>query len=233
MTPTTPSGCHVSINRWPGRSDGIVRPSSWRDSPTAKSQMSMASCTSPRDSERIFPASIVTSSATSALCSPNSSPRRLTNAPRTGAGTARHSRNASLASAIAASTSAWPAAGTSNNASPVIGERALRDGPVPGEERSTPQFSRASRARERSSSVDETDSSCWGWVVVIGSSVSSGREMKIAYTTLYSGRRADVSKRSRLNGSMSTNGGRRKTRSRRISPTAGPWRNPCPENPVA
>ena len=26
MTPTTPSGCQVSISRWPGRSDGIVRP---------------------------------------------------------------------------------------------------------------------------------------------------------------------------------------------------------------
>ena len=233
MTPTTPSGCHVSISRWPGRSDGIVRPSSWRDNPTAKSQISMASCTSPRDSERIFPASIVTSSATSALCSPSSSPRRLTNAPRTGAGTARHSRKALLASAIAASTSSWPAAGTSNNASPVIGERALTDGPVPGEERSTPQFSRASRARERSSSVDETDSSCWGWVVVIWLLREFWPKMKTAYTTLYSGRRADVSKRSRLNGSMSTNGGRRKTRSRRISPTAGAWRNPCPENPVA
>ena len=26
ITPTTPSGCQVSISRWPGRSDGIVRP---------------------------------------------------------------------------------------------------------------------------------------------------------------------------------------------------------------
>ena len=26
MTPTTPSGCHCSIIRWPGRSDAIVRP---------------------------------------------------------------------------------------------------------------------------------------------------------------------------------------------------------------
>ena len=166
MSPITPSGCQVSINRWPGRSDGIVRPSSWRDSPTAKSQMSMVSCTSPRASEMIFPASIETSSATSALCSLSSSPRRLTSAPRTGAGTERHSRNARRAAAIASSTSACPAAGTSNSASPVIGERALTDGPVPSE-RSTPQFSRAARARERSSSVDETDSSCWYSVVVI------------------------------------------------------------------
>ncbi len=26
MTPTTPSGCHVSISRWPGRSEAMVRP---------------------------------------------------------------------------------------------------------------------------------------------------------------------------------------------------------------
>ena len=58
MTPTTPSGCQVSISRWPGRSDGIVRPSSWRDSPTAKSQMSIISCTSPSASERILPTSM-------------------------------------------------------------------------------------------------------------------------------------------------------------------------------
>ena len=43
ITATTPSGCQVSISRWPGRSDGIVRPSSWRESPTAKSQTSIIS----------------------------------------------------------------------------------------------------------------------------------------------------------------------------------------------
>ena len=26
MTPTTPSGCHVSISRWPGRSEAMVLP---------------------------------------------------------------------------------------------------------------------------------------------------------------------------------------------------------------
>ena len=35
ITPTTPSGCQVSISRWPGRSEVIVRPNSCRDSPTA------------------------------------------------------------------------------------------------------------------------------------------------------------------------------------------------------
>ncbi len=63
ITPTTPSGCQVSIMRWPGRSDAIVRPYSWRDRPTAKSQMSIISWTSPRASAVILPASIVTSAA--------------------------------------------------------------------------------------------------------------------------------------------------------------------------
>ena len=31
MTPTGPSGCQVSDMRWPGRSDAIVKPYSWRD----------------------------------------------------------------------------------------------------------------------------------------------------------------------------------------------------------
>ena len=34
--------------RWPGRSEAMVRPYSWRDRPTAKSQMSIISWTSPR-----------------------------------------------------------------------------------------------------------------------------------------------------------------------------------------
>ena len=58
-----PSGCQVSAMRWPGRSEAMVRPWSWRDRPTAKSQMSIISCTSPRPSETILPASSVTSGA--------------------------------------------------------------------------------------------------------------------------------------------------------------------------
>ena len=90
MTAHGPIGCHVSISRWPGRSLAIVRPCSWRDRPTAKSQMSIISWTSPRPSERILPASIDTSSPSSALCSRSSSPSRRTRLPRTGAGVARH-----------------------------------------------------------------------------------------------------------------------------------------------
>ena len=60
MTATGPSGCQTSMSRWPGRSDAIVRPKSWRDRPTARSQMSIISWTSPRPSLRIFPASRLT-----------------------------------------------------------------------------------------------------------------------------------------------------------------------------
>ena len=69
MTPTTPSGCHVSISRWPGRSTASCGRRAGGDSPTAKSQMSIISWTSPRASLVILPASMVTSSARSALCS--------------------------------------------------------------------------------------------------------------------------------------------------------------------
>ena len=78
ITPTTPSGCHCSIIRWPGRSEAMVRPNSWRDRPTARSQMSIISWTSPRPSERILPASIDTSAPRSALCSRSSSPSSRT-----------------------------------------------------------------------------------------------------------------------------------------------------------
>ena len=84
MTAHGPIGCHVSISRWPGRSLAIVSPCSWRDSPTAKSQMSIISWTSPRPSERILPASIDTSSPRASLCSRSSSPRRRTRLPRIG-----------------------------------------------------------------------------------------------------------------------------------------------------
>ena len=111
MTAHGPIGCQVSISRWPGRSLAIVSPWSWRDSPTAKSQMSIISWTSPRPSERILPASIETSSPRSSLCSRSSSPRRRTRLPRTGPGVTRQAPNASVATRTAASTSAGSPAG--------------------------------------------------------------------------------------------------------------------------
>ena len=97
MTPMTPSGCHVSRMWWPGRSDAIVKPYSWRETPTAKSQISIISCTSPRPSCLIFPASNDTSMPKSSLCSRSTSPSRRINSPRLGAGTTRHSLNAAWA----------------------------------------------------------------------------------------------------------------------------------------
>ena len=122
ITPTTPSGCQVSISRWPGRSDGMVRPYSWRDSPTAKSQMSTISWISPRASEVIFPTSRLTSVARSSLCSVSSSAQRFTSAPRVGAGTLRHSRKAACARWTAASTAATSAWGRELRISPLTGE---------------------------------------------------------------------------------------------------------------
>src|SRR5210317_2002786 len=50
MIPTNPSGWYCSYIRCPGRSECIVKPCNCRDNPTAKSQISIISCTSPRPS---------------------------------------------------------------------------------------------------------------------------------------------------------------------------------------
>ena len=131
ITPTTPSGCQVSISRWPGRSEGIVRPSSWRDRPTAKSQMSIISCTSPSASERILPASIVIELGQVLLVLGEQLAEALDErAAQPARGRCARSRNAACAAAIAASTSAAPAAGTAKRSSPVIGVRAAIVGPL-------------------------------------------------------------------------------------------------------
>ena len=94
MMPTGPTGCHVSRMWWPGRSEAMVKPYNWRDKPTAKSQISIISCTSPKASWVILPASKVTTCAKSALCSRNTSPKMRTNSPRRGAGILRQASNA-------------------------------------------------------------------------------------------------------------------------------------------
>ncbi len=124
ITAHGPIGCHVSISRWPGRSLAIVKPCNWRDKPTAKSQMSIISWTSPWPSERILPASIETSSPSASLCSRSSSPSRRTRLPRAGGGVTRHTWKASVARSTAASTSAAVPAGPSEP--PVIGVRPPR-----------------------------------------------------------------------------------------------------------
>ena len=77
---TGPSGCQVSIIRWPGRSWAMVRPYSWRDRPTAKSQMSIISCTSPRPSCRILP-DPGSPDGQRRLVARSSSPNRRTSSP--------------------------------------------------------------------------------------------------------------------------------------------------------
>src|SRR5579864_4324358 len=57
IIPTIPSGCHCSYIRCWGLSLCIVNPYSCRDKPTAKSQISIISCTSPNPSCRLFPIS--------------------------------------------------------------------------------------------------------------------------------------------------------------------------------
>ena len=100
MMPIGPSGCHCSYIRCWGRSECIVRPYSWRDSPTAKSQTSIISWTSPRPSERILPISSETSRPSGSLWRRSSSPSWRTIWPLSGAGTIRQPANARSASVV-------------------------------------------------------------------------------------------------------------------------------------
>ena len=95
IVPTTPSGCHCSYMRCCGRSECIVLPYIMRDWPTAKSAMSIISCTSPSPSALILPISRATRLPSASLCSRSALPMRRTASPRTGAGILRHSMNAS------------------------------------------------------------------------------------------------------------------------------------------
>ena len=123
MTAHGPIGCHVSIMRWPGRSEAMVRPCSWRDRPTAKSQMSIISCTSPSPSETILPASSVTTAPSVSLAARNSSPTRRTSSPRRGAGTSRQRVKALPARAMTAATSERGVSLRRAISAPSIGER--------------------------------------------------------------------------------------------------------------
>ena len=130
ITPTTPAGCHCSVILWSGRSEGSTRPPTWRDRPTAKSQMSIISCTSPRPSDTTLPTSSVTSRPSAALAPRSSSPSSRTSSPRRGAGTRRQARNASWARPIASPTSEARTSATAPMTSPVIGERTSSVPPV-------------------------------------------------------------------------------------------------------
>ena len=101
-----PNGCQVSVMRWPGRSEAMASPYNCRDRPTAKSQMSIISCTSPRPSETILPTSSVTSAPKASFEARNSSASSRTSSPRRGAGTSRQARKAVWARSMIAGMSA-------------------------------------------------------------------------------------------------------------------------------
>jgi hypothetical protein len=74
IMPTAPIGCHCSYMRWLGRSLCMVKPYNWRLKPTAKSQISIISCTSPNPSRRLFPISQETNRPKGSLYLRSSSP---------------------------------------------------------------------------------------------------------------------------------------------------------------
>ena len=116
--------------RCSGRSVAMVRPCSWRDRPTAKSQMSIISWTSPRPSERILPASMETRRPSASLWARSSSPSSRTSSPRWGAGTLRQARKAAWAVSIARRASASVGWRSWAMISPEIGEDTERVPPL-------------------------------------------------------------------------------------------------------
>ncbi|MNK95660.1 hypothetical protein D3C87_1159070 [compost metagenome] len=133
ITPHSPNGCQVSRIACAGRSEAIVSPCSWRESPTAKSQMSIISCTSPSPSWRILPDSSATSRPSAVLCVRSASPKRRTTSPRAGAGVSAQVVCAACARAMRASASATVQAGRWPKISPSTGERSASASPAPCE----------------------------------------------------------------------------------------------------
>ena len=140
-------------------------PYSWRERPTAKSQMSIISWTSPRPSCAIFPTSSVTSAPRASFSRRSSSPSSRTSSPRRGAGTSRHASNAAAARAIAASVDAASSRATRPISFPVIGVRMTRS-PSVTRDASTPR-------RASSSPAD-------GCTVVVAIAVDSRRRPEAA-----------------------------------------------------
>jgi hypothetical protein len=129
ITPTGPSGCHCSVMRWSRRSEGMHCPCNCRESPTAKSQMSIISWTSPRPSERILPTSIDTKPAEIGL----GAAQFFAQQPHEfAAARCRHlppCKKRLFGAAISRSTSASVVSRTCASVSPVIGERTVSDPP--------------------------------------------------------------------------------------------------------
>ena len=92
-----------------------------RDCPTAKSHMSIISCTSPSPSARILPISSETRRPSASLWVRRALPSAWTTSPRFGAGHIRHQENASVAVATTRSKVAASAWRTAAIGSPVVG----------------------------------------------------------------------------------------------------------------
>mmetsp|Transcript_41780 Transcript_41780/g.118493 ORF Transcript_41780/g.118493 Transcript_41780/m.118493 type:complete len:231 (+) Transcript_41780:1029-1721(+) len=131
MMPTVPSGCQHSINAWPGRSEGKTLPSSCLLMPTARSQMSMNSCTSPIPSALILPISRATNIPRLSRFARNSSPNCLTISPLFGAGMFIHTPLLASIFAKHRSTSSGVADVTLPMTRPVAGLTLVMGGPDP------------------------------------------------------------------------------------------------------
>src|SRR5215218_1146287 len=103
ITPTIPNGCHCSYILCPGRSLCMVNPCNCRESPRAKSQMSIISCTSPYPSCRLLPISYETNFPKSCFFSLSASPTCRTTSPRFGDGHVRQSKKAFCAALMVCS----------------------------------------------------------------------------------------------------------------------------------
>jgi hypothetical protein len=169
MTPQTPSGCHDSIIRWPALSVAMVRPYSWRDSPTAKSQISIISWTSPRPSDTILPVSSVTRRPRSTFTARNSSASIRTNSPRRGAGTERQTSKACAARRMVSPAS-----------SGLVIARWAMSSPVMGDETASPSRANAlsgAPSRDRMASASLRIEACWiGFMFMIAVNLLSREE---------------------------------------------------------
>ena len=119
MIAATPTGVRNVNSCLSGISEGTVCPYRRRPSPMKKSQVSMISCTSPRDSAIGLPTSRVTSWERASLLVSNRRPTWAITRPRAGAGTFAHSFCAARAARQASANVAASARDTSATTSSV------------------------------------------------------------------------------------------------------------------
>ena len=132
MTPTTPSGCQVSISRWPGRSEAIVSPrlpGQTKRTRRCRYLLDLAAGLGADlpglDRDQIGQGA--------ALCSRSSSPNRRTTWPRTGAGTAGATASYAVAArATAAATSVGRGPGEGRDRQAVDRRQSRRASPADG-----------------------------------------------------------------------------------------------------